>query len=205
MKKNIVLSLTVAALLSVSLTAQAGFDYKAAAKAGLQAGAGTTTTQTNTANAQLISSYKSQINAIVNRSNGLSTKFNSSVNGASNLLLSKNELTKVRGSVPANSTEATIKLAEYMTGAQSANVSKQAKQLSAAQKAQLTGYVNGMRESMTGYGAVAKDATALTAKVAKTPSVAVALSPEMKKLKQVNTNAANQARLAGALVSTLTK
>lgn len=205
MKKNIVLTLTAATLISMSLSADAAFDYKAAAKAGLQAGAGTTQTSTTTANAQLVNSYKSQINAIVTRGNNLSSTFNNSVNGISNLVLSKSEIAKARGNAAANSAAAATKLAEYMVGAQSQSVSNNVKKLSAAQKSQLTKYVADMKNSMVGYTSVVKDATALTAKVSKTPSVAVALSSELNKLKQVNSNAAAQAKLAGALVSTLTK
>ena len=206
MKKNIVLSLTVAALVSMSLTADAAFDYKAAAKAGLQAGVGTKqTTSTSTANAQLVNSYKSQINAIVARGNNLSKTFNSSVNGASALLLSKQQLAKARGNAAVNSAEAAAKLAEYMVGAQSQNVSNNIKKLSATQKSQLAKYVADMKTSMIGYPSVVKDATALTAKVSKTPSVALALSPELKKLKQINANAASQAKLATALISVWSK
>lgn len=202
MRKNILLGLALVSLMSMSLSANAAIDVKAGLKAGAQASLANS--QANTANTAQINSYRSQINAVVAKSNKLSSNFNSSVNNASALLLSKDELAKVRGNAPANSAAAADKLAAYLAAdAQKANVSKKVSALSADKKVQLNGYVKTMKDSMVGYTGVVKEATTLSAQVAKTPSVAVALSPELKKLNQVSTNASNQAKMAGRVSTAL--
>lgn len=60
-----------------------------------------------------------------------------------------------------------------------------------------------MKDSTVSYAGVVKEATTLSAQIAKTPSVAVALSPELKNLKQVSTNASNQAKTASKVSTAL--
>lgn len=204
MKRNILVGLALVSLMSMSLSANAAIDVKAGLKAGAQASLANSKPATTTANAAQINSYRSQINAVVAKSNKLSSNFNSSVNNASALLLSKDELAKVRGNAAANSAAAADKLATYLAAdTQKANISKKVNALSADKKVQLNGYVKTMKDSMVGYTGVVKEATTLTAQVAKTPSVAVALSPELSKLKQVSANASNQAKMAGRVSSAL--
>lgn len=204
MKKNILAGLALISLMSMSLSANAAIDVKAGLKAGAQASLANSKPAASTANTAAINSYRAQINSVVAKSNKLSSNFNSSVNNASALLLSKDELTKVRGNVSANSAAAADKLALYLASdAQKSNVSKKVKALSADKKVQLSGYVKTMKDSMVGYTSVVKEATTLSTQIAKTPSVAVALSPELKKLKQVSANASNQAKMAGRVSSAL--
>lgn len=203
MNKNILTVVSLVSLLSLGLSANAAIDMKSALKTGanaslnsIKAQSGITTTTTNV-NTQLVNSYRKQINAIVTKSNNMSKNFNTSVNNISLLLLNKNEIAKVRGNVPANSTEAADRLALYlMSGRQSNTISSRMNSLSASKKSQLNSYVKTMKNSTVGYTSLAKEATTLSAKIAKTPSVAVALSPELKSLKQVSTNATKQARTA---------
>ena len=203
MNKNILTVVSLVSLLSLGLSANAAIDMKSALKTGanaslnsIKAQSGITTTTTNV-NTQLVNSYRKQINAIVTKSIWLSKNFNTSVNNISLLLLNKNEIAKVRGNVPANSTEAADRLALYlMSDRQSKTISNRMNSLSASKKSQLNSYVKTMKNSTVGYTSLAKEATTLSAKIAKTPSVAVALSPELKRLKQVSTNATKQARTA---------
>ncbi len=203
MNKNILTVVSLVSLLSLGLSANAAIDMKSALKTGanaslnsIKAQSGITTTTTNV-NTQLVNSYRKQINAIVTKSNNMSKNFNTSVNNISLLLLNKNEIAKVRGNVPANSTEAADRLALYlMSDRQSKTISNRMNSLSASKKSQLNSYVKTMKNSTVGYTSLAKEATTLSAKIAKTPSVAVALSPELKRLKQVSTNATKQARTA---------
>lgn len=202
MKKNILLGLSLVSLISLSLSANAAIDVKAGLKAGAQASLANT--QVNTANTAQLNSYRSQIKAVVAKSNKLSSNFNSSVNNASALLLSKNELAKVRGNAQLNSAAAADKLALYLASdAQKANITKKVNALSMDKKVQLNGYVKTMKDSMVGYTGVVKEATTLSTQIAKTPSIAVALSPEIKTLKQISTNASNQAKTAGKISSVL--
>ena len=202
MNKNILVGLALVSLMSVSLSANAAIDYKAGLKAGAQASLANS--KPKSANTAAINSYRSQINAVVAKSNKLSSNFNSSVNNASALILSKDELAKVRGNASANSTAAANKLATYLASdSQKANISKKVNSLSADKKVQLSGYVKTMKDSMVGYTGVVKEATTISAQVAKTPSVAVALSPELKNLRQVSANASNQAKMAGKVSSAL--
>ena len=203
MKKNILVGLALVSLMSMSLSANAAIDVKAGLKAGAQASLANSK-PANTTNTAAINSYKAQINAVVAKSNKLSSNFNSSVNNASALLLSKDELAKVRGNAAPNSAATADKLAAYLAAdTQKANISKKVSSLSNDKKVQLNGYVKTMKDSMVGYTGVVKEATTLSAQVAKTPSVAVALSPELKKLKQVSANASNQAKMAGRVSSAL--
>ncbi len=203
MNKNILTVLSLVSVLSLGLSANAAIDMKSALKTGanaslnsIKAQSGVTTTTTNV-NTQLVNSYRKQINAVVTKSNNMSKSFNNSVNGISSLLLSSNEIAKVRGNVPANSAEATDRLALYLlSDRQSKTVSNRINSLSANKKSQLNYYVKTMKNSTVGYTSLAKEATTLSANIAKTPSVAVALSPELKSLKQVSTNATKQARTA---------
>lgn len=203
MKKNILTVLSLVSVLSLGLSANANIDMKSALKTGanaslnsIKAQSGVTTTTTNV-NTQLVNSYRKQINAVVIKSNNMSKSFNNSVNGISSLLLSSNEIAKVRGNVPANSAEATDRLALYLlSDRQSKTVSNRINSLSANKKSQLNSYVKTMKNSTVGYTSLAKEATTLSANITKTPSVAVALSQELKSLKQVSTNATKQARTA---------
>lgn len=202
MNKNILVGLALVSLMSVSLSANAAIDYKAGLKAGAQASLANS--KPKPANTAAINSYRSQINAVVAKSNKLSSNFSSSVNNASALILSKDELAKVRGNASANSAAAANKLATYLASdSQKANISKKVNSLSADKKVQLSGYVKTMKDSMVGYTGVVKEATTISAQVAKTPSVAVALSPELKNLRQVSANASNQAKMAGKVASAL--
>lgn len=203
MNKNILTVLSLVSVLSLGLSANATIDMKSALKTGanaslnsIKAQSGVTTTTTNV-NTQLVNSYRKQINAVVIKSNNMSKSFNNSVNGISSLLLSSNEIAKVRGNVPVNSAEATDRLALYLlSDRQSKTVSNRINSLSANKKLQLNSYVKTMKNSTVGYTSLAKEATTLSANIAKTPSVAVALSPELKSLKKVSTNATKQARTA---------
>lgn len=211
MKKNILTVVSLVSLLSLGLSANAAVDMKSALKTGANASLNSIKTQsgvttTTTANTQLVNSYRNQIKAIVTKSNNMSKNFNTSVNNISSLLLNKNEIAKVRGNVPANSTEAADRLALYlMSDRQSSTVSSRINSLSASKKSQLNSYVKTMKDSTVGYTSLAKEATTLSAKIAKTPSVAVALSPELKSLKQVSTNATKQAKTATSLSKALLK
>ena len=120
MNKNILTVLSLVSVLSLGLSANANIDIKSALKTGanaslnsIKAQSGVTTTTTNV-NTQLVNSYRKQINAVVTKSNNMSKSFNNSVNGISSLLLSSNEIAKVRGNVPVNSAEATDRLALYL-------------------------------------------------------------------------------------------
>ncbi len=203
MKKNILVALSLVSLVSLSLSANAAIDVKAGLKAGAQASlANSKPKQTTPANTQAINSYRTQIKNVTAKSNKLSADFNKSVNGASSLLLSKDELAKVRGNSAANSAAAADKLAAYMAAdSQKANISKKVNSLSADKRAQLNGYAVNMKNSMVEYTKLTREATTLSVNVAKTPSVAAALSPELKSLRQVSTNASNQAKTAGKLSS----
>jgi len=211
MKKNILTVVSLVSLLSLGLSANAAVDMKSALKTGANASLNSIKTQsgvttTTTANTQLVNSYRNQIKAIVTKSNNMSKNFNTSVNNISSLLLNKNEIAKVRGTAPANSTEAADRLALYlMSDRQSSTVSSRINSLSASKKSQLNSYVKTMKDSTVGYTSLAKEATTLSAKIAKTPSVAVALSPELKSLKQVSTNATKQAKTATSLSKALLK
>lgn len=200
--RKVLISLSLISLMSLSLQANAAIDVKAGLKAGAQASL--VNTNANTANTQAINSYRKQINGIKSKSTNLSTNFNNSVNNAAALLLSKDELTKVRGNAAANSAAAADKLALYLCAdSQKANITKKVNALSLEKRSQLNGYVKTMKDSMVGYTNIAKETTLLSAQIAKTPSVAVALSPELKSLKQIGTNASNQAKVAGNLSTAL--
>lgn len=203
MKKNILAVLSLVSLMSLSLSANAAIDYKAGLKAGAKASLANTKPAAP-ANTQAINSYRTQIKNVTAKSNKLSADFNKSVNGASALLLSKDELAKVRGNSAANSAAAADKLAAYLAAdSQKANISKKVNSLSADKRAQLNGYAVGMKNSMVEYTKLTKEATTLSINVAKTPSVAAALSPELKSLRQVSTNASNQAKTAGKISTAL--
>lgn len=202
MRKNILVGLALVSLMSVSLSANAAIDYKAGLKAGVQASLANS--KPAAANTAAINSYRSKINAVVAKSNKLSSNFNSAVNNASSLLLPKNELAKVRGNAAVNSAAAADKLAAYLAAdSQKASVSKKVNALSAEKKVQLNGYVKTMKDSMVGYTSVVKESTALSVQIAKQPAVAAALSPDLKKLRQVSANASNQAKMAGKVSSAL--
>ena len=202
MKKNTLVVLSLISVLSLSLSANAAIDVKSGIKAGVQASLANS--NTTTANTAAINSYKSQIKSLVSKSNSVSTKFNTAVNNVSNLFMSKNEISKIKGSLPANSAEATDKLVTYLiSGGNSATLSKRVSSLSADKKAQLTTQMNTIKTSVVEYTNVMKQATTLSANIAKTPSVAVALSPELKSLKQVSANASNQAKNASKLSTAL--
>lgn len=162
------------------------------------------TTTVNNANSAAVNTLRNNAKNINTRAASMNTKFNTSVNGISNIILTKQEIAKVKGN--ATQAQASQKLAQYLiSSAQSANISNRVKNLSAANKAQLRNYAKDMQSSVSGYTTLAKDATALTTSIATTKGASTALVSEVKNLKQVGSTAASQATLAKNLAILMLK